>query len=61
MKIQIATGGIRNLVIKKKILDTAYRIFVPGSTGCCGVRSDAESPAARIIPLLSTPKILAGS
>jgi len=38
-----------------------YRIFVPGSTGFNGTRSDAASPAARIIPLLSIPKIFTGA
>jgi hypothetical protein len=37
------------------------RIFDPGSTGRKGTSSDAESPAARIMPLLSTPNIFAGA
>ena len=51
------------LAVKERIeLNTKsdYLIFVPGSTGFSGIRSDAVSPAARIMPLLSIPKILAG-
>ena len=47
------------LLYNGKIL-AGYLILVPGSTGVSGTRSDARSPAARIIPLLSIPKIFAG-
>jgi len=47
--------------LKRKEKSRIYLIFDPGSTGFKGVSSDAESPAARIIPLLSTPNIFAGA
>ena len=40
------------------VFTTAYH---PGLTGRRGTRSEASSPAARIIPRLSTPKIFAGA
>lgn len=46
--------------IEKETGHLDYLIFVPGGTSLKGIRRDAESPAARIIPLLSIPKILAG-
>jgi len=59
LKVQIPRRIFRN----KKITMVIWyqRIFVPGSTGFMGVRRDAVSPAARIMPFDSTPKILAGA
>ncbi len=45
---------------EKRDLSKTYRIFVPGETLFSGTRSEASSPAARIIPLLSNPNIFAG-
>jgi hypothetical protein len=47
--------------IPRKLGKIPYRIFAPGSTSRAGTRSEAVSPAARIIPLLWTPKMVAGA
>ena len=55
--------GFHKVEKKKNIFKKirSQRIFDPGSTGRRGTSSDAEFPAARIMPLLSTPKIFTGA
>ncbi len=55
---------VNNTLLKYKKRENKsriYRIFDPGSTGFNGMSSEAESPAARIMPLLSTPNIFTGA